>query len=370
MDKMKFFIVLFTLLISTFSTFGYTGRKVILLVNRNLQKDTIGYNIADDFSRVCYEGLKNGTLKLWETPEKLKNIAFTSLVDIEKNTHASFTQLRNMFVYEEWSVEKNKYKFSTKGLSFTGMDSSGKDIFFGYIEVNEILLKILQNSLANVNADGYYGTTLLQELQSRHFEFDVVFFKNKPIRKFTKAQGIIKDALSAKNIVFKNDFPRAKLIEYSIEAGPSTLSDASGTIISGLQNFFNENPQEFFNLGGDKIFSYLRKTPIILSSVLVNEIWTKSYDSLKATTVEYIPVVIGNPIQGISFQQMNEWNLKINSRSFNQWIVEKKFYYRITKVNSTLIDGTFALSINEELLKGNWQNLNKTLHGTDEQIKN
>ena len=366
MKKLLVFAVIF---ISCIELQAYTGMKAILLVNRNLQKDTIGYNIADDMARVCYQAIQNGSIKLWESPEKNTVVDFSKLQEQESNNHSKFIHPRNIFIYEEWSLEKNKYRFITKGISFTGTDSSGKDIFFGYIAMNDAVNKLFDSSYANVNADGYYGTTLLQELQSRHFEFDIVFFKNKPVRNFKKGQKLIKEVLSAKNSTYKNQSPDTKLVEYSIEAGPSILSDASGKLITTLQNFFNENPQEFFNLGGDKMYSFMRESHVILSNILVSEIWTKTKDSITGTPVDFIPYVVGNPLQGISVQQLNEWHVKYNGADFAGEIAKKNFYYRITKINSTWIPGENSEKLKSKLLKGDWHGLNAdnnyTVHTTN-----
>ena len=190
------------------------------------------------------------------------------------------------------------------------------------------------------------------------------YFRNCKADNFKKGQKLVKEVLSAKNTTYKNPAPNTKLIEYSIEAGPSLLSDASGKLITTLQNFFNENPQEFFNLGGDKMYSFMRESHVILSNILVSEIWTKNKDSISGTPVDFIPFVVGNPLQGISAQQLNEWHVKYNGADFAGEIAKKNFYYRITKINSTKIPEENSEKLKNKLLKGEWHGLNADINYT------
>ena len=354
------YVLLFILYFTPAS--AYSDKKAILVVNRNLQRDSIGYNIADDISRVVYDGILSGQIKLWGSPEKKDIISVADLKEKEKTSGCRFKSQRNLFIYEEWSVENKKYKFLTRGFSFTGKDSNRKDVFFGYVDMNESTRKIMEESLANVNADGYYGTTILQELQSRNFEFDLVFFDKKTIRNIKKSQKIIREANAAKNIIFRSDIPKIKLVEYSIEPGPSILSEKSGEIIKSLQTFFNENPQEFYNSGGDRMFSYMRKSPVIVSTISVTETWTKSNDSLHIIPVQYVPYVVGMPLDPIFPQQFTDWKVKYNGADFTKEIIKKDFYYRISGINSTRISEKDSEAAKQILLGRDWHNISRALN--------
>jgi hypothetical protein len=357
----KVFIAILSFFIFSIGCNAYSGRKAILLVNRNLQQDSIGYNMVDELSRVIYAGLQNESINLWDGPLKKHRINKEKLADNEKASGVNFTRPRDIFIYEKWSLKKNQYSFETDGISFSALNPEGKEVYLGYIENNDSLTKLFSRSLLFVNAEGSYGTTLSQALESRNFDFDLVFFKNKAIHKFKKGLKIKNSALAAKNTVYKNKVVDAKLVEYAIEPGPSVLSENSGAIVNSVESFFNDNPQEFYNYGGDRMFSFLKKTPFIFTSLNVTELWTIPNDTVQCATLEYIPFVIGKPISPIPPAQLSAWKLKTKGNDIVEEIRAKNYYYRITKINASIIDPGVAEKCKLKLLSKDWHNIYKEL---------
>ena len=273
----KFVIVFPIIFLLITDSYGYKNAKTILVCNRQIQKDSIGFNIVGDLAAWAYTHLQSGEIEFWDSPEKKFKLKIGDLQGIEKTSGISFSNLSNVFIYETWTLRKHKFKFDVKGFSFSAATKDGDEVLYGYVEYSAKIKKQLSETALNVNADGMYGMTLWQALMNMQYDFDVVFFKGGPIKTLQQDQKIKQRALQAKN---KNTnhikVQEAKLVEYTVETGPSMLSEKSISLMRQMEFFFNDNKQEFFNYGGDNILSYLKNSPVIVSQFNVSELWTKS----------------------------------------------------------------------------------------------
>jgi len=349
---------IFIFLLAFNQAYCYKNAKAILVCNRQIQKDSIGYNIVGDLAAWAYNQLDSGKIEFWDSPEKKFRLKIDDLKGIEKTSGISFANLSNIFIYETWTLRKHKFKFELKGFSFTTVSKKGDEVLYGYVECNSKIKRQLAETRLNVNADGMYGMTLWQALMNMQYDFDVVFFNDEPIKTLQQDQKIKLHALEPRNKKINElKVPEAKLVEYAVETGPSMLSEKSISLMKQMEDFFNDNKQEFFNYGGDNILSYLKNSPVIISQFNVAELWSKSSGTVAYSPQQIIPYVVGIPLQPIALQQWQDWKVKFDSVSVNEALVKKNFYYIIQKINNTNINHTQSAIFSEAPEKANWDGI-------------
>jgi hypothetical protein len=353
---------LLLLLLMGFSQYGqaYSDKKVIMVANRADQKDSIGYNIVAELSRYMYDWIQSDKVVLWDSPEKKYSIKKADLEGMETSSQTKFTELHNIFVYETWTSTSKKFSSELKGFSFAGENKRGEEVLYGYVENTAAIRSLLAEAVMNVNANANAGTTLLQALTNKDYDYTIVFFDDAPIKDARRSIKIQKNALgSGKKISGSKAVPEVRRVIYSIEEGPSQLSLRSTYIAEQLEAFFNQNPQEFFNYGGDKIVSYLKSTHVLISGLEIVEDWTKENGKISYQPVEVIPYSLGIPLNPIPIKQFADWNLNIDQLSFEETLKKKDFYYTIKKINSTEVAEGDMSADKTALLNGDWNNFIK-----------
>lgn len=357
MKKRIVFLLLFVCWAA--SSFGYSDKKVILLANRKFQVDTIGYNFVSELSRHVYKWVMDDKITLWDSPEKKYQIKKSDLTGIESSSGTTFLELPNVFIYETWSGNKRKFSFNNKGFSFSGQNAKGEEILYGYVDYDNKLKMLLQGAQMRVNANASYGTTLYAALMNKAYDFTLIFLDNTPIKDYAISRKIVQKCLSPKtrnlNAV---KIPDRKLVEYVVEAGPGQASVNSEMLIKHLQDFFNQNPQEFYNYGGGRVYSYLKKNPILISDFRVLEEWTKTDKSpISYRPVSIIPDVVGIALDTITIKQLADWKLDDKGDSYEELLTKKDFYYRLVQINDTYIEPTDADAYRAALFANKWNNI-------------
>lgn len=337
---------------------AYKDKKAILVASRDMQGDTIGYNIVSDMAKYMYAWLDSGKVKFWDSPEKKYELSKTDLQRIESSTNTKFTELSTLFVYEVWSAKSKSFRFGLSGFSFTGQDKGGEEILYGYVEYYPNLKDLFKTAMVEVNAYGKYGTTLWDALMNKQYDFALVFFDGVAYTDYSKSARFIEYATDKKRRQLNRQrAPEAKLVEYAIAGGPSQDGVRSVKIMDNLQKFFNQNPQEFYNYGGDEILSYQKKAPIIITGLHVQEIWVKDKRNITVTPVFVIPYVVGVPLKPIPIAEFEKWNFYTGGKVFSDILIEKEFNYRLQALNSTPVSEENASSVREALVRGEWDNL-------------
>jgi hypothetical protein len=129
-------------------------------------------------------------------------------------------------------------------------------------------------------------------------------------------------------------------------------------LIKRLQDFFNQNPQEFYNYGGGRVYSYLKKNPILISDFRVLEEWTKTDKGpINYKPVSIIPDVVGIALDTIPLKQLADWNLTDRGSSYEDLLIKKDFYYRLVQVNSTYIEDNEADAYRSALFANSWNKI-------------
>jgi hypothetical protein len=337
---------------------AYKDKKAILVASRDMQADTIGYNIVSEMAKWMNIWLDEGKVKLWDSPEKKYTLSKDDIKRIETSTNTRFTDITTLFVYEYWNAKKRSFRFGLSGFSFTGQTLKGEEILYGYLEYYPGLKELFMSAPLEVNAWGQYGMTLWQALMNKQYDFALVFFDGVAYSDYSKSARFIKYAMDKKHRQLnRQSLKETKLVEYAISGGASKEGVRSVYITDELQKFFNQNPQEFYNYGGDAILSYRKKSPIILTDLHIQEIWVKDKKNISVTPAFVIPYVVGIPTQPIPISEFEKWNFYIEDKQLSEQLLEKNFNYSLKSVNSTEVTKEYAVSVKEALLAGKWSNL-------------
>jgi Leu/Phe-tRNA-protein transferase len=97
---MRTWIGIFALMVLCFGpkANAYTHKKAILLVDKDLQPDSLGYNFVSDLANDLYGWISSGQVVLWDSPEKKSVLSLADLKNVEAKSMASFTRLTNVFI--------------------------------------------------------------------------------------------------------------------------------------------------------------------------------------------------------------------------------------------------------------------------------
>jgi hypothetical protein len=351
------FIILF--LSQSTQALAYKDKKAILVASREMQGDTIGYNIVADMARYMYAWLDSGKVKFWDSPEKKYTLTKDDLVRIENSTNTRFTDLSTLFIYEQWNARKKSFRFGLTGFSFAGQNNKGEEILYGYVEYYPGLKDLFLAAPLKVNAHGQYGMNLWQALMNKKYDYSLVYFDGVAYTDYTKSARFIKFATDKKKRQLNTQqVKETKLVEYSITGGPSEEGARSVYISDHLQKFFNQNPQEFYNYGGDAILSYQKKAPIIITDLHVQETWVKDRKGNITVTPSFvIPYIVGIPLNPIPISEFEKWNFYVDDKKLEEALIVKDFNYVITSVNETEVPEELNIKVRNALLSGSWTNL-------------
>jgi hypothetical protein len=334
---------------------AYKNKKAILVASRDMQGDTIGYNIVADMAGAMYTWINEGKVKLWDSPEKKYEVSKDDLARIETSSNTHFSDLSTLFIYEQWSAKKKNFRFGLSGFSFSGQNTQGEEILYGYVEYYPGLKDLFMAVPMHVNARGQYGMNLWQALMNKQYDFSLVFFDGVAYQDYTKSARFIQYATDKKRRQLNRQMVKeTKLVEYSISGGPSQEGEHSFQMMQQLQKFFNQNPQEFYNYGGDQILSFQKKAPVILTDMRVQEVWVKDKKNLSITPSFVIPYVVGIPLEPIPISEFEKWNFYVDENVFADALIGKDFNYNIVSVNETQVPEEKRNTIKETLLAGNW----------------
>jgi hypothetical protein len=357
-----------TLLLLTFlfvecapSVFAGDIVPVLLRVAKADQYDTLGCNFVEEVSRLVYQEIIAGNVKLWDSPAKEIQITGTTLIQLEKSSETLFTDQEVFFIYEKWQKTKTGINSNTIGFTFLNKNIRAEDVSYGFVDFND-LKEIFSKNRMNTNADGIYSSNFSTYLYKNLFSYNVVQFEGKPITTGGESQSIKADFIG--NLEFNPlvNLPAVpdKNILYLIENiknsdDPKALN--SRELIKQVENYLAVNEEVFYNIGGDKIANYIGKNKIKVSKIEVNEIWKKSTDG-----IYYLPKTIkifvnDSSLNTISFNEFNDFHLEVNSKSILQLFSDKDFSFIITKINSQDILRKESFLYYKALMTYDWKKL-------------
>ena len=338
---------------------AYQHKKAILLVEKEAQVDSSGYNFVNELAHDVYNWIQSGQVVLWDSPEKKMKLSFNDLQGFELRSQSFLRTINSLYIYEFWNSDKKKTGFLVEGVSFTGTNYKGNDVIFGYVEYKGPFHELLDNTYMHVNANGNSGLTLNAVLMNKAYQYSLIYFDNGPLLSYKKSLRIVASAFNSKKQVLNFSFTRpAKLVEYGWDSLSKEQVIVCHRVINALNDFFNNNRQEFFNFGGDKIYSFLKDAPVAITDFHVIELWTKDKDG----KIYYTPQTIimftkGYQLQPVSFDQLEKWKILYEGGSLTGYLSAKDYPYTIKKINETLIPYTLSQRYKDALFANSWNQI-------------
>ena len=316
----------------------YTEVPALIHLYAANQSDTNGFNLVDELPKLLYKNILEGKLTLWDSPKKQVAISPNALKNIENSNNATFSNVESLFINELWTSNRRKTEFFIAGFSFLAETDKGR-VSFGYVDAKEAIL-ILANNFILTNVNGPAELSFINALYSRKYDFALIQFGNTDFSKnIALAQKIKNDAFySKKKVNGLYLLPTSKLLSYVIEKNVADKNDAGSALIKGLENFLNSNKEIFFEIGGNKYYDFhTYKNELSITRIEIVEEWQK-----KGNTFSYVPknikIYINNkPLNTLSFEDIEKWNLLIQFKSIDDILAEKKYIFSIFKFNNTFI---------------------------------
>jgi len=352
-----------TLFLLAFSPLAFVFGEVpvMLMVKSGDQLPSHGCDFVKQVTTLVHNAIMEKKVKLWDSPDKEIQIMPAALHEIEKNASIGLKDIESIFIYELWTQNRKEVSTKTVGISFTNRSEDvSKNISFGYVDYNE-LEQIFQKSKIPTNANGNYNSTFVSYSLGHTYAFNIVQFEGNLITSPLASDELIKSY--TKGLPFNKSvlgyYPPAKYVSSIIDIyteEDDSLTYFSNEIPKTFTKYLNENQEEFFNIGGDNIFSHLESQKIKVSKVEINEIWRIIGDNLHYTTQGIIVHINGQPMNEMSFEQLKKMDLFIDEHRLTDIIESRNFNYIITKINSQEIKRQDSYNYQKSLIAKKWDN--------------
>lgn len=355
MKRLLLFLFIFTGLISHKA--GAEAVPVLLMVRSSEQADSSGCNFVQELTSLIYNEIVNKRVILWDSKSKEIQLTPSTLLQIEKNSQVSFKQLETMFVYELWEAGKKEVVTRTLGFSFTHRSEKG-DVSFGYVDYADVEKTLLSNRI-NTNANGIYSSTYTTYVLNKKYAFNIVQFNGQPVKTTGESSDILKTYVGSLpfNSSLLGYYPPDKFVSSIIDTfteGTDSKSINSRALVKSIETFLATNEEEFYNLGGDRILSYLQKNKIRVTRVEVNEMWRKIAGELKIETRSVTIFVNDSALKTLSPEEYTALGIVIGERPLQEVLDERDFNYIITRINSQQIRRQDSYIYQRALLNADW----------------
>lgn len=330
---------------------------VMLMVNSSAQTDTSGCNFVEEFTELIFNDIMNKKVPLWDSKSKEIQISPSTLLQLEKNSGISFKKTETVFIYEFWEAGKKEVSSKTIGFSFINKTEAG-EVSFGYVDYADVE-KILLSNRINTNANGIYSATYTTYILSKKYTFNIVQFNGQPVKSMGDSDKLLKE--------FKGDLPfNTSLLGYyppdkfvssiidTFTEGTDEKTVNSKNLTKSIESFLLANEEEFYNLGGDRIVSYLQKNKFKVTKVEVNEIWRKIQGELKIETRSLTIFVNDSALKTLSPEEYRKLGVTIGDVPLQDVLDARNFNYIITRINSQAIRRQDSYIYQRALLNAEW----------------
>ncbi len=328
--------------------------KVIMQVDKALQPDSFGTNIADCLPAFVYRQVMGSNLKLWDSPKKEIEITPETLSNIEKSSNTKFGETFRFFIYEIWMISKKELRTKTVGFSFVNESEKHEPVSYGYIDYADVE-EMFRTSMIPAGADGSYSTTFSQRLGYRKFYYDLIQFGNERIRDAKKSMMLKDETFSGRQFI--TGVPPVtpdKYIIYTIENTTSFTGQSvenSRGLFESLTSFFSANMEELLNAGGDRFVSHFRRDAPPVTRVQVSSLWVKLNGRIIVTPLSVTIFVSGVPLNPLSMEDMRKWDVFVGFKSLEDFLKENSTFYVISRINNTEIEPRYSESYRKALLE-------------------
>jgi hypothetical protein len=335
--------------------------SVMLYAGNASQSDTLGYNIVNDISTVVYTSIINGTTRLWDSQKKELQILPASLQKIEKSSGVTFAGCAHLFIYESWTMEKKLSSSELLGFYFSTQDKNGQSISLGYVDAKELPDAAL-GSYVKRNANGNEPLTISRVLRCKLYYFNIVQYDGKKITETSQALDLkAKKLKPLMKFIECPDIKEVKQVKYIISNNDS-IYNASGAkktaaMLDMMEDFFMANKETLYTLAGEYTPYLKKKKYIEVTSVIVNETWTKENGIITVEPESITFYVNKKPLKELSLKEFLDLGIIIDFKSAYDVLKEKEFSFRIMSVNGNEIAPEKANSYYSALKKYKWNSL-------------
>ena len=344
------------------SLLGYSQKTVILRLKADEQEDTLGVNIVKEISKITYESIRDGNVKLWDSPKKEIAISFNSLVQIEKSSGLNFIEQQLIFIYEVWNNEKKKLTSETQGFLFSSKLENGEAVVFGYVEYEGLKNKIATASpVINANGDCYLNIN--NYLSKKKYNYQILQFGERVVTNITDSK-LLKESFIGVNKfnvdASAKDTVESKYVEWTLSSSEKltgTKAQASRDFTSALTNYFYQNLEVLYNLSGKNAEEILQNGTWKISSVSFAEIWKKKEGVISSVPLWMSVNIDSTVIDSIYMDNLVNWDFNVNDQNWLDYIQQKDFLYLIVKVNSDIIPVEKSIKYQKGLFTHKWNNL-------------
>jgi hypothetical protein len=338
---------------------SFEATNVIINLKQSLQPDSLGYNLPQELPKFLYPKIIDGSLSLWDSPKKEIRISADALQSIEQSSGTDFTSIGNLFIHEIWELSKRYLDAKTIGFTFINKTEKGS-VSYGFIDYKDVMVMLGKFNIPS-NANGFVNVTFKEAIQSKQFNFSIVQFgadnfKNNPGEAFEIQKRIFNNP-KVKLFNGPKNVARYKLVAYEINRNGSENNQA---LFSSLTNYFKENLEQFFNLGGEEVISFLKKNPdikITKMSVIERYKLDKGVVTSEILSVQFF--VNGKYLKETELTELREIGATINFKPLETFIMEKEFVYKITFINQEATSDLNEAEIMQKIKQGKWRQLVK-----------
>ncbi len=339
----------------------------MILVNKDSQTDTFGFNVVDEFLDFVYTKVNEGKLELWDSPRKVSKINFLALQEIENSSGSSFTGSHNFFIYELWSSGRRKTNFDIAGFAFVSVNSKGEDVSFGYLDYTDVA-NLLKTYYVKPCIDCIYKLSFYDVFMNKMFKFDILYFNDKliinehskhPEKAYLKSLKI-KNKAFGEGVTNSNAtrVSNSKLITYFIVK--TDYNKGSAAIFESLEEYFGLHRRELLNYGGKSFIQDFRETEVVFTQCYFTELWTKKNGVIKSELVSFEPVSFGNKFNHpITPELIDSMGIRIKEMDFEKYLGIKDFTYHLKSINNIEIDNSMQSLLLEAILSQEWNKISE-----------
>lgn len=330
---------------------------VLLMVKSSEQSDTSGCNFVEELTELIYNEIVNKRVPLWDSRTKEIQISPATLLQIEKSSGIPFSNIENLFIYELWEAGRKEIITRTLGFSFINKSEAG-EVSYGYVDYEDVEKALLSNRI-NTNANGIYSSTYTTYVLGKKYGFNIVQFNGQPVKSAGDSEKILKEYRGSLpfNESLLGFYPPDKFVTSIIDTfteGTDEKTVNSKSITKSVESFLTTNEEEYYNLGGDKIHSYLQKNKIKVTKIEVNEMWRKIQGELRIETRSVTIYVSDSALRTLSPDEYSKLGIRIGERSLQEVLDERNFNYIITRINAQVIRRQDSYIYQKALLNADW----------------
>lgn len=318
---------------------GYGTTPAIIQVPADEQHDSVGFNIALELPKILYPRILDGTVPLWESPLKDQQVSGEALMAKERTSKTSFTLNKDLFIDEDWKLQHRDFEFTIRGFFFLNRSSQGQQVKYGYVDVNDVT-EILKSTIIPTNANGSKDLTFWDALQSKRYNFRLVKFGTEDLEKNPGRSFELRDEAFFNEKVTTNAYKIPDVKEVELVINPIDFGDNKNNTIlfKAVEDFFNQNRHEFFNLGGAEFEDFLNPNVTIhLTKMEVIETWTRTENGIKYNIDKVIFYVNNHPLQALSSSELDQLGFLVKFQPITDFLKSKNFFFTLVRINDQSI---------------------------------